>query len=672
MLSTRRDLRHLNRLKRSVVLPRAVSSGIWVAGPIVAVGFLAYGFSLGLPFFLDDAVHFRWLEWQTLASMWSSARLIGYYRPLPFTVWKALRLVQGRYDPVTLHGVNLGLHVLNGLLLARLAAWQLNRGGLSLGLGAAVLFILYPFSYQAVPWVGSLTHMLVTFLILASLCLYRLGERAAQHAGLVRGLSVALAGIAPFAHETGAAIAPLLVCLLLTQEEPPPWRRAVRETLPYVLCAMVAVAVWALVPKAVKWAGLSNLESRWQNAVYFAQGLAYPVAPLATAIVGAGRGWSDIKAVALVAFPAIGLWSFVLWRAGRARLVTLALAWFALTAAPAWAVLGFWYVVDGPRLLYEASVGAALFWAIPTSLARSRHRSSTGVAVLAWLVVLGVACGSWGFVRSRVPMYRLVRKAVAELVAALPDEPGESVLCVNYPAWFAPLRATFALGHEGVTLLAPYFAVGDLVWLHTGSERNVTAATLPDLLHPWGYYWACAGTTETMDSLEPKVRQAGKVLVTRYDGGLAVYDAGGLEAQGGSPEPVHVAAFGDRVALLSASSTLQGSTLQVTLRWQSWRSVEDDVTVFLHLYNWNGGLSTQADGYPVMSTSRPRSWQAGDTWRDERVLSVENLPAGEYTIKVGLYRVSDGGRLPAVDSARRPIPDDAVPIGTVVLQGRSE
>ncbi len=672
MLSTRKGLRHLGQLKRSVVLPRALSTAIWMAGPVVAVGVLAYGFSLRLPFFLDDAVHFRWLEWQSLAGMWSSARLIGYYRPLPFTLWKVLRLVQGRYDPVTLHGVNLGLHVLNGLLLARLAAWQLHRGGLSLGLGAAVLFILYPFSYQAVPWVGSLTHMLVTFLILASLCFYRLSERAARRAGLIRGLSVALAGIAPFAHETGAAIAPLLVCLLLTQEEPLPWRKAVREAVPFALCAMVAVGVWFLVPKAVKWGGLSNLESRWQNAVYFAQGLAYPVAPLATAIVGAGRGWSDIKAVALISFPAIGLWSFVLWRAGHARLLTLALTWFALTAAPAWAALGFWYVVDGPRLLYEASVGAALFWAIPTSLARSRCKGSTGVAVLAWLVVLGVACGSWGFVRSRVPMYRFVRKAVAELVAALPDEPGESVLCVNYPAWFAPLRSTFALGHEGVTLLAPYFGVADLVWLHTGSERNVTAAVLPDVLRPWGYYWACAGTTETMDSLEPKVRQAGKVLVTRYGDGLAVYDAGGLEAQGGPPEPVHVATFADRVALLSASSILQDSALHVTLRWQSWRPLDDDVTVFLHLYDWNGELSTQADGYPVMDTSRPRSWQAGDIWRDERVLSVGDLPAGEYTIKVGLYRVADGSRLSAVDSARQPIPDDAVSVGTVALQGRSE
>lgn len=71
------------------------AAGISGGSFVLWIGILTYGFSLRLPFFLDDMVHFRWLEWHGIPEIWSSSRLLGYYRPLPFTVWKILSFIGG-------------------------------------------------------------------------------------------------------------------------------------------------------------------------------------------------------------------------------------------------------------------------------------------------------------------------------------------------------------------------------------------------------------------------------------------------------------------------------------------------------------------------------------------------------------------------------------------------
>ena len=124
---------------------------------LLAIGILTYGFSLRLPLFLDDMPHFRWLQWQTLTGILRSSRglgHLGYYRPLPFLLWKALWFLQGQLHPPTLHAVNLGLHLLNTILVWGIVKGQCRERGTVLGTASALLFLLYPFSYQAVPWVG--------------------------------------------------------------------------------------------------------------------------------------------------------------------------------------------------------------------------------------------------------------------------------------------------------------------------------------------------------------------------------------------------------------------------------------------------------------------------------------------------------------------------------------
>lgn len=551
-----------------------------------------------------------------------------------------------------------------------------------MAVAAALLFALFPFSYQAVPWVGSLTHPLVTSLILGSLVLHQASRRRAPRRGvepapaagkeysrLLKRASLALALLAPFAHETGGLVAPLLFLLLVTDEEPLPWRQALREVAPYAAFAAFGLAVWAVVPKGVKQASVLDLESRLQNAVYFLQALAYPVAPLATRLTGPGKRLSDLAAVAVAGGPVVLAWAFLLWKAGRGRLVALALGWFALCVAPAWAMLGFSYVIDGPRLLYEAAVGAALFWATPLDVrlpTRTRQAVAMGLGAAA---VLWAGWSGYAFIRARVPIYEQMRLAVEGLLEADGRPAEEPLLCINYPSWFAPLRATYALGHEGMALVPDYSSVADLWWLHTGRECEISAVTLPDLQSHWRYHYATIGPVETSESLQPKLRKAGKVIVTRYDGrDVAVYDAGGLVGDGRPMAESFAASFDGKVALLSATSELASGLLRVELRWQCWQPVAQDTTVFLHVYNRDGQLVAQADGYPLMGAARLTAWQPGDEWRDARVVRLpQGLPSGVYVVKVGLYPTGGGPRLAAMGRHGERFSDEAVPAGMLTL-----
>jgi hypothetical protein len=630
----------------------------WVgAAGLLAVLALAYGYALGLPLFLDDLVHYRWLEAQSLAGVWRSARVIGYYRPLTFTVWKVMRAVLGWYRPGPLHAVNVLLHGANALLVMALL-WR--RGGVGdrlVGWTAGLLFLLFPFSYQAVAWVGSLSHILATTLTLGALLAHQRGRRAP---------ALVLAGLAPFAHETGVLVAPLLVLLLLTGTERRDLLGALRESAPYWALSAVGLAVWLAVPKDVGQSWVLNLESRWQNAAYLSQGLAFPVAPLARTVLGATSRLNDLGAIALIVAPAVALWAVLLVSAGQGRLAALALGWYGGAAFPAWLVLGFYYVVDGPRLMYGASVGAALFWA--AALGALAHRGPgrrTGAvaagAVGAALAVTGIWVGAT-FLATRADLYLQMGHVVDGLVRIAEEmPPGERLVAINVPWWIAPREATFALGHEGVTLVPPYTSTGDLLWLHTGEERPVDALVVGRLRQEWRHWLTCDGREVGEAELAEALRGAGAVAVVSGAGrDLAVRDAGGLAATERAPGEAWLADFGG-LRLVGVQAVREEGGLRVTLTWACLAPPDEDVTVFLHVLDDAGALVGQRDGYPLAGAAPPAFWQPGDVWRDVRQVELRK-GTDPASLRLGLYRPADGARVAARDAAGAPLPDDALTV----------
>ena len=192
------------------------------------VAYLLYGTSLSLPFFFDDFVHYPFVEDNNVAQIWLSTNDLAYYRPLNFTLWRiTYELFQG-HDPFVDHAINLFLHAFNGFLVGWSASrlWSLRgdrfpvvtrdefRDDVWRIYLSATLFLLFPFSYQAVPWVGSLSHILVTTIILlAVFCFVQMRRTRLRLWGIA---SLFFTFLAPFAHENGVLVMPFVVLIDLT------------------------------------------------------------------------------------------------------------------------------------------------------------------------------------------------------------------------------------------------------------------------------------------------------------------------------------------------------------------------------------------------------------------------------------------------------------------------
>jgi hypothetical protein len=121
------------------------------------------------------------------------------------------------------------------------------------------------------------------------------------------------------------------------------------------------------------------------------------------------------------------------------------------------------------------------------------------------------------------------------------------------------------------------------------------------------------------------------------------------EAQHAAPpvaRPLNVA-FDDLRLLgfdLEAERLAPGQVLSTSLYWKTDVLTESAARVFLHLYNEQGDLGPQSDGWPVSGTRPPYTWQPGETILDRRAIPLPaDLPPGRYALEVGWYDA--GGRL---------------------------
>jgi hypothetical protein len=177
---------------------------------VAAVAFAFYVPSLRFGFFNDDPTgHFRWMEGRSVWSLLTDAGGHGYYRPISFILWQVLHALLGRHDPFVLHLLNVLAHAAN----AALVVWLAHRltGRLAYATLAGALFALYPFSYEAVPYVGSFVHPLVTLLSLLTLAFFlRWREAGARWTFVAAHIALVLA---VFSQEN-AVITPLLMLIL--------------------------------------------------------------------------------------------------------------------------------------------------------------------------------------------------------------------------------------------------------------------------------------------------------------------------------------------------------------------------------------------------------------------------------------------------------------------------
>lgn len=632
---------------------------------------LLYGAALALPFFFDDFVHYPFVQANTVAEIWRTTDELAYYRPLNFTIWRLTYELFARHNPVVDHGINLLLHALNGVLVGWLAArlWMGNSGRFPVVVRedtavdwarcylAATLFLLFPFSYQAVPWVGSLSHLLVTALILLSLGAYVKMRRSRQRLWGVASLLFAL--LAPFAHENGVLVMPFIVLIeLTTPGARDRWRRAVQSGIIWSLPLLAWLPLWLTLPR-VDAGGLfpNNVEGLLQNSAYFTQGVFYPL----TALGGWLRqtyGVNDMVAVVLLSGLGLIIALFVQITQGATLRSLLPWLWVALASAPAIVSLVFDYVINGPRLLMVVSVGVAWLWADVALLFARGGRSGSGERA-ARTAVTGVALAlvlllSVTFVRERMALHTVLGRGFWAVVDAATEanEAGETAVVVNFPSWLAPQRATFALGHEGVLFWPDYVPPGMLLAVHTG-DLGALQFVRVDAIRPnlESFYYGPTGPPADWPAI---AAAPSRVFMTQYrPEAVQLMPAGALgptvAAQAAAEEPF-VAQFVDaagapQATLHAARAQASPAGMRVDLVWEVERPLPD-VTVFTHLLDAGGQLVAQADGEPLAGSYPFLLWQAGDVAHDIRWAPLADAEA--LTVRVGLYNRVTGERLTAV------------------------
>ena len=410
----------------------------------IAVVVLLYGRALRYAFFFDDTYDLTRTEGRSYLSLLTSSKGYSYYRPIPFLIWKLLRSVQGHYDQSTLHTLPLISHALAGWLLFLLVR-RLGAGAWALI--PALLFLTFPFDYQAVPISGTLFHPLAGAAVLAALLGYQLArdERAPRRRLALNVAAVAATFVALWSHESGVVVAPLIVgldALFLSRTKsrrPSPW------ALAHVLAMALFVFVWYSVEKAPSTES-TNVSELHPKVLYLLQGFTYPFSAQLIWL-DEHLGWTP--GVLQIAMPAIaiGAGAYVVagWRSGKrgkALASSLAVPGISLIVSliafiPALTRLSYAYVEDSPRLLYMVGIGAAVFWGLLPAL-DFHHSAATRIWRMVTLLLLaGVFLQSWRFVDVRMTMLARGSEVIAQVVAAGEQFRGEPVVFINAPAWFS-------------------------------------------------------------------------------------------------------------------------------------------------------------------------------------------------------------------------------------------
>jgi hypothetical protein len=126
--------------------------------------------------------------------------------------------------------------------------------------------------------------------------------------------------------------------------------------------------------------------------------------------------------------------------------------------------------------------------------------------------------------------------------------------------------------------------------------------------------------------------------------------------------------FGDAITLLGytlrGEESAPGDIVQVTLFWETARTLPERYKVFLHLVDEAGVPVAQRDSEPGGGLALTTTWLPGEEVVDNHgVLVPLDLAPGNYRLLLGLYELAEPGR-------RLPLPsgDDDYLLATVTVR----
>jgi mannosyltransferase len=128
--------------------------------------------------------------------------------------------------------------------------------------------------------------------------------------------------------------------------------------------------------------------------------------------------------------------------------------------------------------------------------------------------------------------------------------------------------------------------------------------------------------------------------------------------------------LGESVALLGydihQNSVESGDTLGLTLWWQALAKMDRDYSLFIHLVDQDDRIWAQQDELLQYDDLPTSSWEVGEIAEGFYQLETDpHIPAGEYTVKLGIYYWETGERLPVWDERGERLSGDSVLLGTI-------
>ncbi len=103
--------------------------------------------------------------------------------------------------------------------------------------------------------------------------------------------------------------------------------------------------------------------------------------------------------------------------------------------------------------------------------------------------------------------------------------------------------------------------------------------------------------------------------------------------------------FGDQLGLLDYEYRQVDGNLQVYLMWQALAQLSNDYTITTFLLK-DGALVAQHDSFPLNGMNPTSLWGVHSWQYDSHGIPIQNLPAGEYQLGVGVYTWWDVQNLP--------------------------
>ncbi len=645
----------------SLAVWRRVGERHWfaIAGALLFVwGLICYGFVLRLPFFYDDLPIMRWVSLHGWDAIWWGTEN-GYYRPLVYSLYKGYLWLPLGARQFAAHGINLALHYSSSVLLLEFT--RRISGSRVQGALAGALLLAFPFISGATPWVTALPHLLAMTLMLLAACAALWAMQDARR--IWWGVTFLAAALAPLAHESGVAAAPIAAGVVLAQD----WRTLRRWSVVGLLaCLDMGVLFWrGLVPGVQSATGLAGLENPLGNAMYFFQGLLYPFGPLFGLAVR--WGWHDFALLGVAAalfIAALGALAF--YRPAARPWIVLGLGLWILGALPTALALPFAALYVGSRLYTLAAPGIVLLWAgllLEIGCCFSSPR-------LRWLAVSGLAAGllfsNFLFLRHIAELYRVLDDMYRQVLTVTDAAAGRPVGFVNLPGALIWRETVYPLVTDNAVFVPDaYTELADFVAANRGPQV-VTAAVYGALFQETNPFWLTLGSWLEGASMRDFVIAHDANWLARYDvhsRRWRLWEVGAVTV--GQPLPPTVAAtFTDGpllIDMLNGRATPEADVFAVTLSWVARDPL--DASIFVHVRDATGTLITQADGAALGGILPLWAWRSGDRVRDVRYITLPEGAAGPFDVYVGVYNAS--GRLPAFASDGARLPDDAVFVGQI-------